>query len=67
VNARRFLVYCEADGNCVVKCEGAGDAAHFSDILAALDHVRGQCPADADSATVTVYDTTGRLMFEEKV
>jgi len=68
VNARRFLVYCEADGRCVVKCDGVQETAHFTDILAALDHVRGEgAAATCDCATVAVYDTTGRLMFEETI
>jgi len=58
-----FFLFCEADGRCVLKQEGDDATRDFSDVLEAITFLREL--NGGRKATLTVYDPTGRVTFQD--
>ena len=59
--APEFSLYCEVDGQCVLKYEGEAIPCRFTDVLHAMEYMMAQI--DGGAATLTVYDPLGRVSF----
>lgn len=62
---REFFVYSDATGACVLKIDEEERTHHFPDILEAITHARTL--KDEDTATLSVYDAVGQLVFVQNI
>jgi hypothetical protein len=63
VEARKFFLFCGADGLCVLKEEGKPTIREFSGIPQALDFLRDMYPQRG--TTLTIYDPKGNVTFKD--
>ena len=60
---REFLVYADDTGSCVLKVDTEPVTQRFTDLIAAISHVRAL--KGTDMATLFVFDAVGQLVFTQ--
>ena len=60
---REFFVYSDPTGACVLKVDEEKQTQRFADILDAITHAR--ILKGKETATLSVYDAVGQLVFTQ--